>query len=88
MSQIVESPVGYHLIKSGRHRPARGTVRAAHILVLDQNGTPEESAARKARIDSIYQVVKANPSKFEEMARNYSDDKGSARQRFKLRSPE
>ena len=80
VSQIVESPVGYHLIKSGRHRPARGTVRAAHILVLDQNGTPEESAACKARIDSIYQVVKANPSKFEEMARNYSDDKGSARQ--------
>lgn len=80
ISGVVESPVGYHIIKSGKHRPARGTVRAAHILILDQNGTPEESAARKARIDSIYDVVKANPSKFEEMAMRYSDDKGSARQ--------
>lgn len=80
LSEIVESPVGYHLIKAGAHRPARGMVRASHILILDQNGTPEESAARKARIDSIYDVVKANPSKFEEMAMRYSDDKASARQ--------
>ena len=80
ISDIVESPVGYHLIKCDGRRPARGTVRVSHILILDQNGTPEESAARKARIDSIYDVVKANPGKFEEMAMRYSDDKGSARQ--------
>lgn len=80
ISGIVESPVGYHLIKCDGRRPARGTVRAAHILILDQNGTPEESAARKARIDSIWQVVKTDPAKFEEMAVRYSDDKGSARQ--------
>ncbi|MDE5901766.1 MAG: peptidylprolyl isomerase [Muribaculaceae bacterium] len=80
VSQVIESPVAYHIIRTGEHRPARGTVRAAHILILDQNGTPEESAARKARIDSIYSVVKATPSKFEEMAMRYSDDKGSARQ--------
>ncbi|MDE6010991.1 MAG: peptidyl-prolyl cis-trans isomerase, partial [Muribaculaceae bacterium] len=80
VSEVVESPVGYHLIKSGRHRPARGTVRASHILILDQGGTPEQSAERKSRIDSIYEVVKATPYKFEEMAMRYSDDKASARQ--------
>jgi peptidyl-prolyl cis-trans isomerase SurA len=80
VSEVVESPVGYHLIKSGNQRPARGQVRVSHILVLDQEGTPEQAAERKARIDSIYNVVKANPSKFEEMAMRYSDDKNSARQ--------
>lgn len=80
VSEIVESPMGYHLIKTDHRRPARGTVRAAHILILDQNGTPEESATRKARIDSIYQIVKADPSKFDDMAVRFSDDKGSARQ--------
>lgn len=80
VSEVVESPVAYHIIKADERRPARGMVRAAHILILDQNGTPEESAARKARIDSIYNVIKAQPTKFEEMAVRYSDDKGTARQ--------
>lgn len=84
ISEVIESPVGYHLIKSGRHRPARGTVHAAHILILDQNGTAQESAERKAKIDSLYQIVKADPSKFEEIAMRYSDDKGTARQGGKL----
>lgn len=80
ISDVVESPVAYHIIKCGGRRPARGMVRAAHILILDQDGNAEASVARKARIDSIYNVVKAQPSKFEEMAVRYSDDKGSARQ--------
>lgn len=80
VSEVIESPVAYHIVKTGGHRPARGTVRASHILIMDQKGTPEESAARKARIDSIYEVLKASPSKFEDMAMRYSDDKGSARQ--------
>lgn len=80
VSEVIESPVAYHIVKTGDHRPARGTVRASHILIMDQKGTPEESAARKARIDSIYEVLKASPSKFEDMAMRYSDDKGSARQ--------
>lgn len=80
VSEVIESPVAYHIVKTGDHRPARGTVRALHILIMDQKGTPEESAVRKARIDSIYEVLKASPSKFEDMAMRYSDDKGSARQ--------
>ncbi len=80
VSEVIESPVAYHIVKTGDHRPARGTVRASHILIMDQKGTPEESAVRKARIDSIYEVLKASPSKFEDMAMRYSDDKGSARQ--------
>ena len=57
---------------------------ASHILVLlRQDATAEQQAAGKARIDSIYRVLTAVPreqlaEKFAELAREKSDDKGSA----------
>lgn len=57
---------------------------ASHILVLlRQDATSEQEAAGKARIDSIYDVLKAVPKeqlaeKFAELAKETSDDKGSA----------
>ncbi len=56
-----------------------GLVKPAHILMLlPQKATKaqEETAAR--RIDSIYQALKAGAD-FDALARNLSDDKGSAR---------
>lgn len=51
---------------------------ASHILVLmKQDATAAEQAAAKARIDSIYQVLLAGAD-FAEVARQCSDDKGSA----------
>lgn len=80
-SEVVESPVGYHILKGGRKRPARGTILAAHILKLTPpTATDEEKAAAKAWIDSIHQVLVADPSQFEGIATRESDDKGSARQ--------
>lgn len=78
ISDVVESPVGYHILKVGKSRDARGKVKASHILKLTQPG--RDPAIAKAAIDSLYAVVKADPSKFAEVARQYSDDKGSARQ--------
>lgn len=57
---------------------------ASHILALmRQDATAEQQAAAKARIDSIYNVLKAVPKeqlpeKFAELAKEKSDDKGSA----------
>ena len=57
---------------------------ASHILVLlRQDATEEQQQAGKARIDSIYDVLKAVPkdqlaAKFAEVAQATSDDKGSA----------
>ncbi|MBQ6750808.1 MAG: peptidylprolyl isomerase [Bacteroidaceae bacterium] len=57
---------------------------ASHILVLlRQDATEEQQQAGKARIDSIYDVLKAVPKdqlaeKFAEVAQATSDDKGSA----------
>ena len=56
----------------------------SHILVLmRQDATAEQQAAAKVRIDSIYNVLKAVPktdlpAKFAELAKEKSDDKGSA----------
>ncbi|MBD5209144.1 MAG: hypothetical protein HDS80_04265 [Bacteroidales bacterium] len=80
ISDIVESPVGYHILKGGAHRPSRGSVAAAHILKLvPENATPEQEKAIKATVDSICDVLKSDPSKFEKLAAELSDDKGSAR---------
>ncbi|MDE7409807.1 MAG: peptidylprolyl isomerase [Muribaculaceae bacterium] len=85
ISEIVESPQGYHIVKGGKHRPARGTVLVEHIMkMVPPTSTAEQQAAAKASIDSIYNVVTANPALFEDLARELSDDKGSGRQGGKL----
>ena len=57
---------------------------ASHILVLmRQDATTEQQTTAKLRIDSIYNVLKAVPKeelakRFAEIAKEKSDDKGSA----------
>lgn len=77
ISGIVESPVGLHIIKGGKRRPASGSVLASHILIMDKD---RSEAQAKALADSLYTVLAADPSQFEEAARKYSDDKGSGAQ--------
>ena len=80
ISDIVESPVGYHIIKAGKKKPAKGKVLAAHIMKMTpQNSTEEQLTRAKESIDSIYQIVASNPLLFNEIALKESDDKGSAR---------
>lgn len=80
ISEIVESPVGYHVLKGGKRRPARGKIQAAHILKMAQGNDPEVDAKARHQIDSIYAIVKNNPSEFSDLATRFSDDRGSARQ--------
>ncbi len=81
VSEVVESPMAYHIIKRTASRPARGTVLAGHIMkMINPGSSPAEEAAAKAWADSIYNLVSANPAIFEQVAMTSSDDKGSARQ--------
>lgn len=80
ISDVVESPMGYHILKGGKHRPARGKVKVSHILKLTQGLDAEGQANAKANIDSLYNVVMANPNNFNNVATANSDDRGSARQ--------
>ncbi|MDE6551334.1 MAG: peptidyl-prolyl cis-trans isomerase [Muribaculaceae bacterium] len=85
ISEVVESPQGWHILKGGNKRPARGTVLVEHIMkMVPPTSTAEQQAAAKASIDSIYNAVVANPDIFEDLARQLSDDKGSGRQGGKL----
>ena len=57
-----------------------GLIQTAHILLrVQQQGTPEELAAAKVRIDSIYNALKQGAD-FSELAKRLSQDPGSARQ--------
>lgn len=80
ISDVVESPFGYHILKGGKHRPARGKVQVSHILKLTQG--KDEAGVTKARqeIDSLYQIVVSDPTQFAAVATANSDDRGSARQ--------
>ena len=78
ISDVIESPQGYHILKGGHKRDARGKVKVSHILKLARQES--DRARAKAQIDSLYQVVTANPDKFNEIASVNSEDPGSARQ--------
>jgi peptidyl-prolyl cis-trans isomerase SurA len=70
----------YKIYSETKHRvdSLGGLYRVSHILLLvGQKASPDVQAAAKARIDSIYNVLE-HGGDFAELARKYSDDKGSA----------
>lgn len=81
VSEIVESPVGYHLVKPGARRQSKGKVEVSHIMTMVRPDADQETQEKaKATIDSLYNVVKANPHSFAQVASKHSADPGSARQ--------
>lgn len=85
ISDVVESAVGYHILKGGQHRPARGQVLVLHLLRSVKDGSPESAWQQaKATADSLYNVLSAPGASFEAVAAKYSEDPSSARQGGKL----
>ncbi len=84
VSQVFKTKFGYHFIKVTQERPAQGQITVEHILVkTPKNATAADIAKAKLKADSIYALVKKGAD-FEELAAQYSDDKGSANNGGKL----
>ncbi len=79
ISEVVNSGVGYHIIRPEEERTPKGEVQVSHILLLTQGMDDAAKAEVKERIDSIYEVV-VSGADFAEVARKESQDPGSARQ--------
>ena len=75
VSKPVRTFLGYHLIKVINKRQSKGEALAAHIMKFTRPDSIK--AIAKASIDSIYQRILAGDD-FAELAKKYSDDKGSA----------
>ncbi len=79
VSQPVRTRFGYHVIKVTDSRPAQGEVRVAHIMVKIGAGAAAEDSVKAAqKINEIYTKLKAG-EKFEDLARQFSDDPSSAK---------
>ena len=78
LSGPVRTSDGYHIIKVQDRRENSGKVKVAHIMKACPPGSSEEEIARaKAVIDTLYKQALSGFD-FEDLARKYSDDKGSS----------
>lgn len=77
ISMPIRSSFGYHVIKVFDKREARGTITAAHIMVVLNNDADKTDITNaEKKINEIYQQLEEGES-FEKLARLYSDDQGS-----------
>lgn len=79
MSMPVRTRYGYHLIKVTDVRKDQGEIRVAHIMVkVGPTATSEDSTKAAQKINEIYEKLKAG-EKFEDLAKQYSDDQSSSK---------
>ena len=78
VSMPVRTRFGYHIIKVHEKRPAQGEVRVSHIMVMTPETMSEaDKLAAKEKIDYYYDTLKSGVD-FAELAKRYSEDRGSA----------
>jgi peptidyl-prolyl cis-trans isomerase SurA len=70
ISMPFKTQFGYHIMQVDDFKESDGEIEAAHILVRDT------SAVGEKKMNSIYAKLKAN-EKFEDLAKQYSEDPGS-----------
>ena len=79
ISYPVRTRFGYHIIKVTDKRKARGQVKVAHIMLTVPRGTTlKVENEKKQLINELYHKFK-NGEDFSELAKQYSEDRGSAK---------
>ncbi|CAL2076966.1 peptidylprolyl isomerase [Tenacibaculum sp. 190524A05c] len=71
VSKPFKTRFGYHILKVTDKRNSKGAYEVAHILARDK------SIIGKVKIDSLYKKIQ-NGESFGDIAKKYSEDKGSA----------
>lgn len=80
VSNPVRTRFGYHIIKLNDKRENQGQIKVAHIMIaISKEADKETIDNAKKRIDEVFSKLKAGED-FIELAKLYSDDKGSAKQ--------
>ncbi len=84
ISMPVRTRFGYHLIRTIETRPSRGTVTVAHLFIkVPNNATEEDKQKAKSKIDSLSGVIKQGGN-WDELVKQYSQDKTSSASGGKL----
>ena len=77
ISNPVRTRFGYHILKVVDIRPARGTVKTAHIMIASKpDDSKEEIDAAEKKANEIYQKALAGED-FAKLAADFSDDPGT-----------
>lgn len=77
ISMPVRTAYGYHIILVTDKREALGKATVAHLyLALPKNATAQDSARKEQEIDDLYKRIMGG-EKFEDLVKQYSDDRGS-----------
>jgi len=78
VSPILRTRFGYHVLKVYDKRASRGEVSVEHIMAeIRKDANEQDKTNAKIKIDELYGKLKAGQD-FEELARQFSDDKQSA----------
>lgn len=79
ISSIVRSSFGYHILKINDRKPAMGRVFLAHVYVPHpRTGLAADSVEAARKIQEIHQEWLKGELTFEELAKNYSEDRNNA----------
>lgn len=82
ISGIVRTQFGYHILKVHERRPVLPKVSVSHIMISSRGDTT--GVKSRERINEIYALIKQGES-FDELAKQYSDDKNTGRNGGKMR---
>lgn len=77
VTEVFRTPYGFHIALVEEEREHE-EVQASHIMKTVPRGDSLAAIRAKEQIDSIYQLVQQPDARFDELARELSDDKGSA----------
>lgn len=79
VSEPVRTRFGYHIIKVSGKRPARGQIRAAHVMLRSTaQDSPDRKAEVERRIREIHAQLKEGKISFADAALRYSEDDGTS----------